>query len=135
MFTKLLVFVACIGVILAADNNAVLNCMKGKYDADLGNSFTSCYESSRAMRPERVKTCFTKVMKDNGVVITASNGQMTVDRTKFGEYGNANSQKPIGKAMKECFSSARSGDDMYKEAPRASQCVFRKVKKSCNGNN
>ncbi|XP_042894598.1 uncharacterized protein [Parasteatoda tepidariorum] len=133
MFTKLLVFVACIGVILAADNSSVLDCIKGKYDADLGNSFTSCYESSKVLRVARVKTCYNNVMKDNGVIVTASNGQMTVDRTKFEEYGHSNSQKPIGKAMKECYDS--SDDRLFKEAARASQCVFSKVKKTCGGNN
>ncbi|XP_015914734.1 uncharacterized protein [Parasteatoda tepidariorum] len=132
MFTKLLIFAASIGVILAADNNDVLNCIQRKYDDDLGNSFTSCYESSQKMRPDRITTCYTEVMQDIGVVVTASNGQMTVDRTKFGEYGNKNSEKPIGKAMEECFNNHKAGDNLYKKAATASQCVFSKVKKICD---
>ncbi|KFM71672.1 hypothetical protein X975_08483, partial [Stegodyphus mimosarum] len=126
--------VLCLAAIFAigvvADNNALINCIHGKYKADLGSNYETCYNRSRALRPERVKSCYQEEMKIADVVVTKDR-QMTVDRQKFGEYAQTHSNNNIGKAMKECYDSTTATDDMYKEAARASQCVFEKVKATC----
>jgi len=132
MYLQIFISVAVVFVaVLAVDNNSILDCMHRKYQTDLGETYGRCYNSSRALRPERVKVCYGKCMEDAQVVVTQNNKHV-VDRIKFGQWADANGNKNIGKAMKVCYQEASEGHDMYKVASRASQCVFEKVKKTCS---
>ena len=106
------------------------NCIKGKYEESLSETFTNCFNTKTSLFIPRVKQCYQDIMIDKRVVKVAPNGQMTVDRQKFGDYAQQNNHA-VGKAMKSCYIDTAADDPMYQEAARASQCVFEKVKTTC----
>ncbi|GIY53321.1 uncharacterized protein CDAR_39471 [Caerostris darwini] len=105
-------------------------CIHNKFNTDIGEQgYRTCHENSGATAIPKIKQCFQNYLKDKEVVITASNGQMTVDRTKFTTLGSSTSSTKVGQAIQAC--AAKNEDRMYQEVARAVQCVFSEVKKSC----
>ncbi|GBO08657.1 hypothetical protein AVEN_144673-1 [Araneus ventricosus] len=63
-------------------------------------------------------------------VQTASDGQMTVNAATFATKAGEMGETPTGRAMVAC-KNRPNNDRMYREAARASQCIFEEVKKTC----
>ncbi|GFT77859.1 hypothetical protein NPIL_572321 [Nephila pilipes] len=80
--------------------DSMVTCIHQKFSRDLGESYTTCHQRSGATAIPRIKQ-----------VKVATNGQMTVDRSKFATEGTSNT--PVGKAVKACATNA--DDRMYQE--------------------
>ncbi|GIY53319.1 hypothetical protein CDAR_39461 [Caerostris darwini] len=94
-------------------------CIQNVFNTEIGDQgYRTCYDRSAALVIPRIKQ-----------VITASNGQMTVDRTKFATLGSNTSNTKVGKAIQAC--AAEDDDRLYQEAAKAVQCVFEEIKKIC----
>ncbi|XP_054714561.1 uncharacterized protein LOC129224170 [Uloborus diversus] len=123
----LMVVLAC-GVI--ADDRQVLNCVKEKFNAGLPEQYAQCQQSSEFTEVSRVKQCYGRTMEAVGVYAKDSSNKMKVDREKFGKYARENSG-PVAHAMGQCYNTTRADDEMYKKPARVNQCVFLKVKQTC----
>ncbi|KAF8794703.1 uncharacterized protein LOC129957383 [Argiope bruennichi] len=126
-----LLFAALFTVGEFSSNERKINCIDSKLKADIGNEgYTQCHSRNQALPIPKIKQCVTDWLKSKNIVITANNGQMTVDATAFATKANELREKPTGRAMEAC-KNRENNDRMYQEAARATQCIFEEVRKTC----
>ncbi|GBN04754.1 hypothetical protein AVEN_63727-1 [Araneus ventricosus] len=112
-------------------NQRKVECIHSKFTSDIGGQgYTNCHSSNQALAIPKIKQCVTDWMKAKGVVQTASDGQMTVNAATFATKAGEMGETPTGRAMVAC-KNRPNNDRMYREAARASQCIFEEVKKTC----